>query len=97
MGGCVAETPLRWPAPLERLATEDEEAPLELLAMVWGPRFDREHALDWLTRRTPVDAHAVQAMHRFACRFDALAPPAQRAVREATAALAHNAACPASC
>jgi hypothetical protein len=90
----VADAAADWPEPFRRLAAADDEAPLELLAMVWGPRFDRQHALDWLTRAQAADTQAVQAMQRFASRFDALAPPAQRALREA---LAHNAACRASC
>ena len=65
--------------------------------MVWGPRFDREHALHWLMESRAADARAVEAMHRFASRFDALPPQAQRVVREAAAALAQNAACSASC
>ena len=97
MAAGVADSALRWPAPLARLAADDQGAPEELLAMVWGPRFDREHALEWLTRLGCPDAQALQAMHRFAARFDALAPSAQRAVREATVALAHNGACLASC
>lgn len=88
---------LRWPVAIEQLAADDEDAPLELLAMVWGPRFDREHAREWLARRGGPDPFTVAALDRFACRFDALPPPAQRVVREAVAALAHNAACPASC
>ena len=93
----MADAPLRWPAPLARLAASDEDAPAELLAMVWGPRFDREQALAWLTRLSAADAQALEAMHRFAGRFDALPPALQGAVREATAGLAHNAACLASC
>lgn len=93
----MADGALQWPAPLARLATGHEEAPLELLAMVWGPRFDREHAIEWLSRVGAADGPALEAVQRFARRFDALAPREQAALRESTAALAHNAACLASC
>ncbi len=93
----MADPALRWPAELARLAAGDEDEALELLAMVWGPRFDREHALHWLMASRAADAQAIEAMHRFASTFDALPPPAQRVVRQTAAALAHNAACRASC
>lgn len=97
MAGGGADGGLEWPVPLARLAEGGGEAPLELLAMVWGPRFDRQHGLEWLARIGAADVRTLAAMHGFAHRFDSLAPHAQRSVREATAALAHNAACLASC
>lgn len=57
----------------------------ELLAMVWGPRFDREHALGlWagFSRRDPVQALPVlPAMLALADRFDALSAPVQHRLR----------------
>lgn len=57
----------------------------EVLALVWGPRFDREHAM-WLwarlSRRAPQQAAPVlPALLGMAERFDALALPEQRRVR----------------
>jgi hypothetical protein len=93
----VADAALQWPAAIARLAAGDEDDAADLLAMVWGPRFDREHALDWLAQARAADREAVEAMHRFASRFDALPAPAQKVVRDSVRALAQNAACPASC
>ncbi|AOW14121.1 hypothetical protein LPB72_09310 [Hydrogenophaga crassostreae] len=57
----------------------------ELLAMVWGPRFDREHALGlWagFSRRDPVQALPVlPAMLALADRFDGLSAPVQHRLR----------------
>ncbi|MCY1548078.1 hypothetical protein D9M68_841660 [compost metagenome] len=57
----------------------------ELLAMVWGPRFDREHALGlWarLSQRRPGEAVPVlPALLSAADRFDALGTPVQQRLR----------------
>ena len=57
----------------------------ELLTLVWGPRFDREHALGlWarLSQRQPQLALPVlPQLLAAADRFDALAPPGQQRVR----------------
>lgn len=57
----------------------------ELLAMVWGPRFDREHALDLWTRfshREPLQAlFMLPALLSMADRFDGLARPEQHRLR----------------
>jgi hypothetical protein len=57
----------------------------ELLALVWGPRFDREHALGlWagLLQRQPAHAAPVlPVLLAAADRFDALAAPAQHRLR----------------
>ena len=63
--------------------TDDPHA--ELLALVWGPRFDREHAMDlWarLSRRQPQAALPVlpQLLSAADC-FDALGAPAQQRLR----------------
>ena len=57
----------------------------ELLALVWGPRFDREHAL-WLwarlSRRAPQQAVPVlPVLLATAERYDALGLDAQRRLR----------------
>jgi hypothetical protein len=57
----------------------------EVLALVWGPRFDREHAM-WLwarlSRRAPQQAAPVlPALLAMAEHFDALELPEQRRVR----------------
>jgi hypothetical protein len=57
----------------------------ELMAMVWGPRFDREHAMAlWagLPQHKPGTALPVlQALLSAADRFDTLAAPAQHRLR----------------
>ncbi len=57
----------------------------ELLALVWGPRFDREHALGlWvgLSQRQPVHAAPVLPLLLAAAdRFDALTSPVQHRLR----------------
>jgi hypothetical protein len=54
----------------------------ELLALVWGPRFDREHALGLLARQPAHAALALPALLQAADRFDALHAPAQRRLRQ---------------
>lgn len=69
--------------PVLLTGTGDPHA--ELLAMVWGPRFDREHALDlWarLSRQQPAEALPVlPALLSAADRFDALSAPMQHRLR----------------
>ena len=68
-----------------RLLAGSEDPHAELMALVWGPRFDREHALGlWagLSRRQPVEALPVlPALLSVADRFDALAAPMQHRIR----------------
>ncbi len=57
----------------------------ELMALVWGPRFDREHAIS-LCAGLPhyqegVALLALQALLSAADRFDTLAAPAQHRLR----------------
>lgn len=70
-------------APALLAGAEDPHA--ELLAMVWGPRFDREHALGlWarLSRQQPNDAvPLLPALLSAADRFDALGTPVQHRLR----------------
>ena len=79
--------------PLHRLARAwrahgpallaDESCPHdELLTLVWGPRFDREHALGLVARRPQQAAHTLPALLEAADRFDALHAPAQRRLRQ---------------
>ncbi len=57
----------------------------ELMAMVWGPRFDREHAMGLWARLSQHKASAalpvLQALLSAADRFDTLAAPAQHRLR----------------
>lgn len=96
-GGTVAEAaaPLRtW---VEALADASDDPVAEVLALVWGPRFDREQALTLLARLPRAESEWAQTLHAFGERFDALPWPAQRAVREDLLRIADNAACRASC
>jgi hypothetical protein len=67
------------------LLRDAQDPHAELLAMVWGPRFDREHAMGlWasLSRREPVMAMPVlPALMDLANRFDAMAAPLQHRLR----------------
>lgn len=96
-GGAVAEpapAPLAW---VEALAAATDDPVTEMLALVWGPRFDREQALALLARLPRADAALVHAVHAFGERFDAMASPGQRALRQGLRDIAENAACRASC
>ena len=63
----------------------------ELLALVWGPRFDREHALGLVARQPQHAARALPALLEAADRFDALHASAQRRLRQMI--LRHRARC----
>jgi hypothetical protein len=67
------------------LLDETDDPHAELLAMVWGPRFDREHALGlWarLSQRAPGLAQPVlPALLSLADRFDTLDTLAQHRLR----------------
>lgn len=63
----------------------------ELLALVWGPRFDREHALGLVARQPAHAALTLPALLQAADRFDALHAPAQRRLRQMI--LRHRARC----
>ena len=54
----------------------------ELLALVWGPRFDREHALGLVARQPAEAAVALPALLAAADTFDALHLPVQRRLRD---------------
>ena len=75
----------------------------ELLALVWGPRFDREHAHGLLQGRSPLQPGLLQSVMDSADRFDRLAGDQQQRVRQfilrhrAKVLRWDNHACPASC
>lgn len=60
--------------------TQDPAA--ELLALVWGPRFDREHAHDLLRGALPGIAGAGPALFRAADHFDAMPAARQQRLRQ---------------
>ncbi|MCJ0763875.1 hypothetical protein [Variovorax terrae] len=62
----------------------------ELLALVWGPSFDRLHAQQLLAQR-PAPAPAWQALATAADSFDGLPAPRQRRLRQLI--LLHRARC----
>jgi hypothetical protein len=97
VGGTAAEAAAALSAWAEALAAGTDDPAAEMLALVWGPRFDREHALALLARLPqPQDAWTV-AIHAFAERFDALPAAKQQAVRCGILQIAENAACRESC
>ena len=51
------------------------------MSLVWGPLFDREHALSLLASRPGGGAAALPAVMAAADRFDGLATEAKRRVR----------------
>jgi hypothetical protein len=53
----------------------------EVLALVWGPRFDRERALGLLARRPGYVPQVLQAVQKAADQFDTLASAEQQRVR----------------
>lgn len=66
----------------------------ELLALIWGARFDRAHALQLAAGAPP----AVAALLAAADRYDALPRRQQERLRRLAArALRDNGPCPASC
>lgn len=53
----------------------------ELMSLVWGPRFDREHALGLIAQQPQVAAQALPALLAAADHFDALHPVVQGRLR----------------
>ena len=84
----ITESPLKalhWLAGPQNATLFILDHPDEMLALVWGPRFDREHAM-WLwsrlSRRAPQQAMPVlPALMNAAEHFDALDGSDQRRVR----------------
>jgi len=64
------------------LLAASEEPHAELLALVWGPRFDREHALDLLQRVPQLAPAVIQTVEQAAAQFDALADAQQQRLRQ---------------
>ena len=54
----------------------------ELLSLVWGPRFDREHVQRLLARRPGYVPQVLDAVGKAADQFDRLAAAQQRRVRQ---------------
>jgi len=96
-GGTGAEPAAGLIACVEALAGAIEDPVAEVLALVWGPQFDREHALALLARLPRTEGGWIRTMQAFGDDFDALPPSGQRAVREGILQFADNAACRASC
>ena len=62
------------------LASTTEPA-AELLALVWGPRFDREHALQLAQSATQGQSGLQRALAQAADTFDRLPAPRQQRLR----------------
>ncbi|MEO7106442.1 MAG: hypothetical protein ABIZ09_08725 [Rhodoferax sp.] len=63
------------------LASADEPV-AELLAMVWGPRFDRDHAQHLAQSATQKDSGLHHALAQAADSFDDLPAPRQQRLRQ---------------
>jgi len=59
-----------------------EEPYTELMVLVWGSRFDREHARRLLDRRPGYVPQVVQAVERAADEFDGLAESERQRLRQ---------------
>lgn len=71
--------PVRALAPA--LLSQAEEPHAELMALVWGPRFDREHARALLARSTVSAQAAARILEQAAAGYDTLAAAQQGRVR----------------
>jgi hypothetical protein len=65
-----------------QLLAQAQDPAAELLALVWGPRFDREHAHDLLRGAAPAAAAAGAALLCAADHFDRLPAARQQRLRE---------------
>jgi hypothetical protein len=97
-GGTAAERPLRrrvsgWRRGIELVGHLADDPPGELMAMLWGPRFDREQAMALLVRWPRAATTALHVMQQSADRWDALPAARQARLRRC---LMDNVACPAS-
>lgn len=54
----------------------------ELMSLVWGPRFDREHALQLVARQPETAGRTLPAVLAAADYFDALRAPLQGRLRQ---------------
>jgi hypothetical protein len=96
-GGVAADAAAAMPAWAEALAAGTDDPVAEIQALVWGPRFDREHALALLARLPRTQGAWIGEIHAFAERFDALPPAHQQALRRGILQFVENAACRESC
>ena len=96
-GGTAADPAAALRGCFAALAGVSEDPAADVLALVWGPRFDRVHALSLLARLPRADGAWVHALHTLGDRFDAMPPGAQGALRQQVLHMADNAACRASC
>ena len=71
--------PLRAYGPVVLDAVEDPHA--EVMALVWGPRFDREGARSLLERKPGYVPAVLQSVQCAADRFDQLQPAEQQRLR----------------
>jgi hypothetical protein len=58
-----------------------DEPHAEVMALVWGPRFDREHALRLLERRPGYVPQVLHDVHKAADLFDRLADAERERLR----------------
>lgn len=103
MGAAEARWHSGWRRGVTLLSHLAQDPQAELLAMIWGPRFDRDQALSLLLQWPRVSTSALQVVEKAARRYDGLSPHQQeRLRRKALQALqpqrgvVDNAACPAS-
>lgn len=96
-GGTAAEPAAVLRGWVEALAAVSEDPAADLLALVWGPSFDRVHALSLLARLPHMERAWVHALQTFGEHFDALPPAGQGTLRREILRIADNAACRASC
>lgn len=98
-GGTAPERPARrrvsdWRRGVQLVGHLADDPQGELLAMLWGPRFDREQAMALLVRWPRAATTALHVVRQAADRWDALPAHRQQRLRRR---LMDNAACPASC
>jgi hypothetical protein len=77
-----------------------DEPHAEVMALVWGPRFDREHARGLLERRPGYVPQVLHTVQNVADQFDGLAIIEQKRVRQLIVRHRRrwdNAACTAFC
>lgn len=67
-------------APALLAGAQDPHA--ELMALVWGPRFDREHAQGLLAAMPQPEPAIIQTLEQAATQFDRLALAQQQRVRQ---------------
>jgi len=64
------------------LLAQAQDPAAELLALVWGPRFDREHVHDLLRGAPPAAVAAGPALLQAADHFDGLSAARQQRLRQ---------------